>query len=234
MYAIAVYMWQMAQADTDQHSIGHIDNAHKNLIVLINRMLSEGIAVNVVDFNWDCVLESVWDLRRSAHRFGWNCGRERVVIADDADGTPLSTLVARKCFQPPPADDVKCSRWAGLIKPHGDWCTFLQGPTGVFYRGGRHSHTHSATFAPKLADISADDRFVRTSVLPPTNSRFRHGSQFYEDEKHRLISALTDSDTVVIIGWSARGPDNFYREIFRSAFASNSSGPNLLPGAENV
>jgi len=213
----------MAEEDIDQHCVDHIDRAHEKLIILIDKMLERGISVNVVDFNYDCVLERVW-FRRP--RFGWKCGRERKVIADEMDDTPLSALVEANRFQPP-LDEKKYSTWAGLIKPHGDMCTFLRGTTEVFYRGERHSKTTTATFPPKLADISSEDRFVRSSIMPPTDSRYRHKSKFYDQERQRLIQALIDCETFIIIGWSASGTDSFYQNIFHPIFRDNTRHPRL-------
>lgn len=224
-HAIGIYMFQMAKKDINQ---SHVGIAHVKLIDLIDKMLSEGISVNVVDFNYDCVLEHIRYSRGKA-RFSWNCGRERKVIVDTAEDTTLSALVETNRFRAPKdeEDEKKSSAWVGLIKPHGDMCTFLRGKTDVFYRGGRHSQTTSATYPPKLTDISPTDQFVRSSILPPTHSRHRHGSQFYTEEEQRLRQEPSNCNEFIIIGWSASGTDNYYQDIFRPIFKAQSPGPRL-------
>lgn len=225
-HAIAFYMLQMAREDIDRPWLGPVDRGHKKLITLIDDLLSVGGTVGVVDFNYDCVLERV-KFGLNTPRFGWNCGRERKVIADEMDDTPLSLLVDADRFQRP-LDERNDPGRVELIKPHGDMCTFLRGPEDVFYRGGRHSQTTTAVFPERLADISPDDRFVRSSILPPTNSRFRHMSKFYACEAQRFEKALEESETVVVIGWSASGADTFYDDLIRPLWQRNARGPAVF------
>lgn len=101
-------------------------------------------------------------------------------------------------------------------------CTFLFGKTGIYYRGGlRHSQSTSALFPPKLADATEDDDFLRSSIMPPSNSRRRHSSVFYDGELSRFKKALENSSTFIIIGWSAKGSDEYYDEIFNEIFQNN-------------
>lgn len=227
-HAIGIYMFQMRMADIGQSYIGDVDNAHGEIVYLIDDFLSEGICVDVVDFNYDCVLEYVrFGLGRPG--FGWDCGRERKVIVDSISENTLSELVENEQLQKP-EDEEEYSTFAGLIKPHGDMCTFLRGQDGIFYRGVRHSSTTSAIFPLKLKDISPEDTFVRSSILPPTNSRFRHSSDFYRVEEERFIKALNESTIIIIIGWSASGTDDYYQNIFHNLYQDRSTdlAPNLF------
>ena len=219
-HAIGWYMCLMSKRDIDARPNSRIDKAHAKLILLIDQLLSDGVTVTVVDFNYDCVLERV-RYGLGAPRFGWYYGRERKVIADTTGNTSPSSLVEAESFQTP-LDERQYATWTGLIKPHGDMCTFLRGPREVYYRGLPHSHTTVAIFPQKLADIRPDDKFVRSSIMPPANSRFRHMSEFYEQEKNQLITALSESDGFIIIGWSASGTDEFYKEIFTPIFQNKS------------
>jgi hypothetical protein len=185
--------------------------------------------VSVIDFNYDCVLEYEKRGCGTNVSFNWNCGRDRVVIADTSmnDKRTPSELVAAKCFRKPWDSEENHKTSAILIKPHGDFCTFLLGDQEIYYRGGRHSQTTTAIFPEQLEDISPKDNFLRFSILPPTISRFRHGSIFYVDEMTRMQSSLNDCDAVLIIGWSANGTDSFYEDIFATALENKSSGPDI-------
>lgn len=217
-YAIGVYMTLMAMEAN--HKSPNADRAHKRLVDLINALVATGTAVSVVDFNYDCVLEHVTWEYGSSPEFGWNVGRKRQVLADEEGH--LSDLAEESSFQIP-LDEKPYKFSVGLIKPHGDRCTFLRGSGDVFYLGGRHSHKNVATFPPRLNDLSVNDKFVRSSIMPPTRSRFRHGSSFYQQEERRFRDALRRCQVFVIIGWSARGTDSYYHEVFEEFRQRNSS-----------
>ncbi len=223
-YSIAVYMTLMARRDLrlPTHSTSR-RSAHRSLVELFDE-LTETRVVDVVDMNYDGVLEHVRYERGSNVEFAWDCGRTRHVFNDSPE--PLSRLADRRCFQPALDDGAYC-RSVRLIKPHGDRCTFLRGSNEVYYSNGRHSHAHRATFPPVLRDIRTDDRFVRSSILPPTHSRHRHGSQFYEEEKERFVRAVCNGDDLVIVGWSASGSDTFYIDLFREESRDHSNKPRL-------
>ena len=226
-HAIAFFMLEMCLLVDKRNVEIPVPVPHASLIRLIDRLLSHRYEVAVVDFNYDCVLETeTWERPSIAH-FGWDCGRERHVIARDSEGTPLSELVKRKRFQPP-LDAGSFQARAELIKPHGDMCTFLRGSKEVYYRGGRHSHTTSAIFPARLADISDDDWFVRSSILPPSRSRYRHRAAFYEQEASRFENSLVGSDIIIVIGWSGMGADDYYEPIFERARRTRSSRPRLV------
>ncbi|OHB82946.1 MAG: hypothetical protein A3J73_03645 [Planctomycetes bacterium RIFCSPHIGHO2_02_FULL_38_41] len=216
-HAISVYMLQMFCM---KQIGGHFDRAHIYLVSLINRLLKLGHSVNVVDFNYDCLLERIRIeyAGSSSATFGWDVGRKRFVIADDIHSGTVSDLVkAQKFREPWVKEDFPLQ--AKLIKPHGDMCTFLWGMSGIYYRGGlRHSQSTSAIFPKKLSDITEHDDYLRSSIMPPTKSRRRHSSKFYSEELQRFKIAINESSIFVIIGWSAKGTDKFYDEIFRKSF----------------
>lgn len=224
--SIGIYMWQMAKLNISQTNLGHRDTAHKKLVDLINKLLLDGCSVTVIDFNYDCVLEFEKSGRGTNVNFNWDCGRERIVIADILDNRTPSEIVAAKCFMKP-LDEENYAVSAQLIKPHGDYCTFLLGDQKIFHEGGRHSQTSMAIFPKELRDISHNDNFLRCSILPPTESRFRHSSVFYDEEVRRMKSSLTNCEAVLIIGWSAGGADSFYRNIFEIASKNRPSGPDI-------
>lgn len=206
-YAIAIYMWHMAARTIDAPGT---PRAHRALIRVLDELLRSGRAVDVIDFNYDCVIEHARATYGSIAQFDWKTGRERLVFSDTDE--PLSRMASEGRFQPPLSED-SASGCIGLVKPHGDCCTFLRGYQDVYYRGGRHSHALTATLPPRLTDIGADDSFVRSSIMPPTKSAFRHRSDFYAQEQERLVGALQDASDIVVIGWSASGPDSYYADL---------------------
>lgn len=223
-HAISFYMLQMA-TENDEANIATYDNAHVNLIKLISQLINRGHDVKVVDFNYDCILEKAWDGCGTNRTFGWDYGRVRNVF--DNDDHPLSILASKNLFKPQ-VDTNTYTRTAKIIKPHGDMCTFLRGNVDVFYRGGRHSKTTSSIFSKLLADIADDDKFVRSSIMPPAESRFRHKADFYCEEKYRFKAAPMESTVFILIGWSASGTDQFYYTIFREALQDKSLSPRLF------
>lgn len=228
--AIGVYMWQMSEANISQPSIGLIDTAHRKLIDLINEFLSNGCMVSVVDFNYDCVLEFEKTGRGKNINFNWDCGRKRKVIGDITDERTPTELVEANCFREQPCDNensIASAPSVQLIKLHGDMCIFLRGDKEIYYQGGRHSQTTTALFPKQLKDISPNDNFLRCSILPPTKSRLRHQSIYYDEERKRMISSLINCDAVLIIGWSVSGADNFYVDEFRNALGNKSSGTDI-------
>lgn len=219
-HAISFFMLQMFSL---KHSQSKFDRAHINLNSLIEELLIQGLNVNIIDFNYDCLLERIRVEYGGSSKatFGWDIGRPRKVLADDLAVETMSELVKMGKFREP-WDGERFPRKANLIKPHGDMCTFLLGKSGVYYRGGlRHSQSTSALFPKKLADISETDDFLRASIMPPTNSRRRHSSVFYDEELLRFKSALMNSSIFIIIGWSAKGSDEYYNEIFNEALQTD-------------
>lgn len=211
-HAIGFYMVQMrAMRDANEYE----DRAHIELIRLIEKKLKSGHSVSVIDFNYDCLIERIRDEYSGSSNatFGWDVGRKRKVIKDDYSLCP-SDLV-RKCQFMEPLDERDFRIKAKLIKPHGDMCSFLKGNTEIYYKGGRHSQSTISIFPEKLSDITEGDTFLRSSIMPPTKSRRRHSSKFYDKESHRFRSALKASDIFIIIGWSAQGSDTFYDCVFR-------------------
>lgn len=224
-HAITYYMLQMGTEVNEKNVTTKIDCAHRKLINLIDDMLNLGYEVSVVDFNYDCILEQEWNDLGDNRKFGWNICRKRNVLEDSFD--PMSVLAKANRFQAP-WDGDDWAKKVNLIKPHGDMCTFLRGTTNVYYRGGRHSKMGSAIFPLALSDVKDDDIFVRSSIMPPTDSKLRHKSDFYELECLRIKKDLTESKIFVLIGWSARGSDHFYRrKIFQPAFQNRSHSPQL-------
>jgi hypothetical protein len=140
-------------------------------------------------------------------------GRNRTVIEDEISANKLTQLIKARKFKSPLDGEVFKSKIT-LIKPHGDMCTYLMGKNDIYYRGIRHSQTTSALFPEKLSDITEKDNYVRTSIMPPTNSKRRHSSVFYDDELLRLKKALSESAVFIIIGWSAAGADEYYNYVF--------------------
>ncbi len=216
-HAISFYMLQMFSM---KHIEAHFDRAHIYLVRLIDRLLKLGHSVNVIDFNYDCLLERIRKdyAGSSGATFGWDMGRERLILADDIHSGTLSDLVkGQKYREPWVKEDFPLQ--AKLIKPHGDMCTFLWGVSGICYRGGlRHSQSTSAIFPSKLSDPTKRDNYLRSSIMPPTKSRRRHSSQFYSEELQRVNTALNESSIFLSIGWSAKGTDKFYDEIFGDSF----------------
>jgi hypothetical protein len=212
-YAIGVYMWQMAKAAIEiDGSLRPFDCAHRRLLEQIENQLELGNEVGVVDFNYDCVLESEqWGRGRNT-QFGWKVGRCRVVPAIGM-GSKMGDAVNQRAFVSP-MDVGSYTHKVALVKPHGDYCTFLRGQSAIYYSGGRHSTLTTAILPARLADIRATDSFVRSSILPPTESRHRREAIFYEDEQRRMLATIYDADCVVVVGWSAAGTDGFYKRIF--------------------
>jgi hypothetical protein len=213
-HAISFFMLQMFSL---KHSQEHFDRAHIILNSLIEELLQSGYTVNVIDFNYDCLLERLRVVYGGSSKasFGWDMGRPRKVLADEFGVNAISELVKAGKFREP-WDGENFPIKANLIKPHGDMCTFLLGKTGIYYRGGlRHSQSTSALFPLKLTDITEGDTFLRTSIMPPTNSRRRHSSVFYNEELSRFKTALENSLMFIIIGWSAKGSDEYYDDIFK-------------------
>ena len=224
-HAISFYMLQMVMAEEAQREIGHIDNAHVKLINLISDLIQAGKTVNVIDFNYDCVLERAWEGRGENRKFGWDYGGKINVFHDD--DLPISILAKENRYRIEWDGNIG-SNLVKIIKPHGDMCTFLRGKGDIYYRGGKHSKATSAIFPLALKDIAEDDQFARSSIMPPTELRFRrHSSDFYKKELHRFKTALKKSKVFIIIGWSASGTDRFYHKIFRPIFRSRPRSPQL-------
>lgn len=224
--AIAIYMWQKYKENISQYNLGIRNTAHRELLVLINCLVLNDYSISVIDFNYDCVLEFEKDGLGRRIKFHWDCGREQKVIAEDSENRTASELVKTNCFMEP-KDKGNYEAYVKLIKPHGDWCTFLMGDRGVYYRGGRHSQTSIALFPEKLKDMDSSDAFLRCSIMPPTESRYRLKSSFYAEEVSRLKLSLQRSGAVLIVGWSASGTDNFYKDIFKKALSKNASERDL-------
>ncbi len=223
--AIGIYMYRMYETEPNLKS-----KAHRALLDLVDKMVSRGTVVNVIDFNWDCLVERMW-WSYHGYGFGWNCGRNRHVIEGvGGENEPtMSELAKAGSFRKSPWDEEErtYARRARLIKPHGDMCTFLRGQADIFYCGGRHGQTTFGLFPRRLADMGSVDEDVRSSILPPTNSRWRHEHKFYDEEVDALKAVLTQSDVVAIIGWSARGADSFYEKIFRDAMGQRQRPPRV-------
>lgn len=224
-HAISFFMLQMFSLKDSEE---HFDRAHIILNSLIEELLQSGQAVNVIDFNYDCLLERLrFEYEGSSKAsFGWDIGRPRKVLADDFWADTISELITDGKFREP-QDGENFSLRASLIKPHGDMCTFLMGKAGIYYRGVRHSQSTSALFPLKLTDITEADAFLRTSIMPPTESRRRHSSEFYDNELSRFKTALEKSLIFIIIGWSAKGSDEYYDDIFKKAFQNSNREVNV-------
>lgn len=219
-HAISFYMLQMIIFERAQAKIGYIDNAHVMLLKLISQFLERGVGVNVVDFNYDCLLERGWCDLVDNRTFGWDYGRERKVFKND--DFSLSDL-ARMDQIEIQNDGKRLPLLANIIKPHGDMCTFLRGTKDIFYRGGRHivkdaNGIECSIFPKALTDINKQDKFVRSSIVPPSGSKLRFRSSYYKQEQRRLKLALTESEIFIIIGWSASGTDRYYQKVFRPIF----------------
>lgn len=223
-HAISVYMLQLYIIN----SLGNSNQAFISLLSLIEKFFNSNISINIIDFNYDCLLERYrYEYQGSSGAtFGWEIGRSRLVLSS-AIKNNLTNIINSQIFIEP-LDGDNFIKKVNLIKPHGDLCTFLNGTNGIYYTGGRHSQATTALFPEKLSDISETDNYLRSSIMPPTNSRRRHSSSFYEDELSKLKLALLKSSLFIIIGWSAKGTDNFYNDLFSDALTKNSKNKRLF------
>lgn len=80
-HTISFFMLEMFSL---KHSQEHFDRAHIILNSLIENFLQSKYVVNVIDFNYDCLLERLRvEYGGSSHAtFGWHVGRPRKVLAD--------------------------------------------------------------------------------------------------------------------------------------------------------
>ncbi|MGI0016488.1 MAG: hypothetical protein ACREBU_23960, partial [Nitrososphaera sp.] len=214
-HSISFYMLQMYQMYLQEHDSSNFDRAHIELVSLIEELLKLKQTVSVIDFNYDCLLERIRleYAGSSKAEFGWEIGRNRLILPE-AVQNPSEVIRSEKFIPAPALDGEDYPRKAQLIKPHGDMCTFLWGKQGVYYTGLRHSQTTRAIFPERLADITEQDNYLRTSIMPPTNSRRRSSSDFYDEELMRFKASLNESSIFIIIGWNAKGTDQYYDEIF--------------------
>jgi len=226
---LAVYFKNLYEAELHHNYFDIYDQAHKRLIELIDQMLDIGYLIHVVDFNYDCIFEMQLHMMGENKPFWLDCGRERIAVYSSLSCKNLTDAIYQKAFSEPSdqSDETELPKSVKIIKPHGDWSTYLLGTDNIYYAGGRHSNSEYNFYQKWMADINTDDTFVRSSILPPTDSFQRHNSVFYTEEKTKLINSLKDIDVVINIGWRAAGSDDFYKSIFEPIFANSDTNPTL-------
>ncbi len=197
---------------TRSKSTTSVDQAHRELIQVIDCLVGSESDVEVVDLNYDCVLEQVHYSMGSNVNFGWDVYRAQQIVPDG----PLGVTLSQRARLPgaSPRDTRRPLFRVPLVKPHGDRCTFLRGRDAVFYSGGRYSQTNTGLLQQELADPKACDEYLRSSIVPPSDSDFRYRSRFYSQEERRFVEAVATSRTILSIGWRAAGTDDCYQQRF--------------------